>query len=52
MKPLTWVLWFGPFVLVLLALVMLARYIRQRRAQDVSELSDAQREQAQTLLKG
>ena len=51
-KPLTWVLWFGPFVLVLLALVMLARYIRQRRAQDVSELSDAQREQAQTLLKG
>jgi cytochrome c-type biogenesis protein CcmH len=51
-KPLTWVLWFGPFVLVLLALAMLARYIRQRRAQDVSELSDAQREQAQTLLKG
>jgi cytochrome c-type biogenesis protein CcmH len=30
-KPLTWVLWFGPFALVLLALVLLVRYIAQRR---------------------
>jgi cytochrome c-type biogenesis protein CcmH len=51
-KPLTWVLWFGPFLLVLVALVMLGRYIRQRRAQEVVELSEAQRQQAQALLKG
>lgn len=30
-KPLTWALWFGPFALVLLALVLLGRYIAQRR---------------------
>jgi cytochrome c-type biogenesis protein CcmH len=30
-KPLTWVLWFGPFALVLLALILLARYMIQRR---------------------
>ena len=30
-KPLTWVLWFGPFLLLLLALTVLARLLRARR---------------------
>jgi cytochrome c-type biogenesis protein CcmH len=51
-KPLTWLLWFGPFLLVLVALVMLTRYIRQRREQEVEALSEEQRQQAQALLKG
>jgi len=32
-KPLTWALWFGPFALLVLALVVLGRYLRQRRTQ-------------------
>lgn len=52
-KPLTWVLWFGPFFLLLLAAFALGAYLRQRKKQVSSpELSDAQRERAEQLLKG
>jgi cytochrome c-type biogenesis protein CcmH len=52
-KPLTWVLWFGPFFLFLLAAFVMAAYLRQRKKQVASlELSDAQRERAEQLLKG
>lgn len=52
-KPLTWVLWFGPFFLLLLAAVAMGAYLRQRKKQVASlELSDAQRERAEQLLKG
>ena len=52
-KPLTWVLWFGPFFLLLLAAFALGAYLRQRKKQMPSlELSDAQRERAEQLLKG
>jgi cytochrome c-type biogenesis protein CcmH len=52
-KPLTWVLWFGPFFLLLLAAVAMGAYLRQRKKQVTSlELSDAQRERAEQLLKG
>ena len=52
-KPLTWVLWFGPFFLFLLAAFVMAVYLRQRKKQVASlELSDAQRERAEQLLKG
>ena len=52
-KPLTWVLWFGPFFLLLLAAFAMGSYLRQRKKQVASlELSDAQRERAEQLLKG
>jgi len=52
-KPLTWVLWFGPFALLMLALLVLLRYLRQRRAQvpSVTTLSEADRARAEQLLK-
>ncbi len=52
-KPLTWVLWFGPFLLLLIAAIFLGMYLRQRRAIAASvALSDEARERAKQLLKG
>ena len=52
-KPLTWVLWFGPFVLLLVAAVFLGVYLRQRRQQVApAVLSDEDRARAQQWLKG
>jgi cytochrome c-type biogenesis protein CcmH len=52
-KPLTWVLWFGPFLLLLIAAIFLGVYLRQRQTLAVpTELSDAARERAKQLLKG
>lgn len=52
-KPLTWVLWFGPFFLLLLAAFALGAYLRQRKKQVPSlELNEAQRARAEQLLKG
>jgi cytochrome c-type biogenesis protein CcmH len=51
-KPLTWVLWFGPFLLLVLAAVFLGVYLRQRRALAApTALSDADRERAKQWLK-
>ncbi len=52
-KPLTWALWFGPFALLVLALVVLGRYLRQRRDQvpRQTSLSEADRARAEQLLK-
>ena len=51
-KPLTWVLWFGPFLLLLVAAVFLGIYLRQRRVLTPPVvLSDAERERAKHLLK-
>lgn len=52
-KPLTWVLWFGPFLLLVVAVIFLVMYLRQRRslAQPVA-LSDEARERAKQWLKG
>jgi len=52
-KPLTWVLWFGPFLLLVIAAVFLGVYLRQRRAIAAPvALSDEARERAKQLLKG
>ena len=52
-KPLTWVLWFGPFLLLVIAAVGLGMYLRQRRALAApAALSDEARERAKQLLKG
>jgi cytochrome c-type biogenesis protein CcmH len=52
-KPLTWVLWFGPFLLLLVAAIFLGVYLRQRRALSApAALSDEARARAKQLLKG
>lgn len=52
-KPLTWVLWFGPFLLLLIAAIFLGLYLRQRRRLAASvALSDDERERVKLLLKG
>jgi len=51
-KPLTWVLWFGPFVALLMAAIFLLAYLRQRRlAVYPQALSDADRARVEQLLK-
>ncbi len=50
-KPTTWALWFGPFILLIGALVGLARMVRRNQAQPPSPALDAaQRDKAQALL--
>lgn len=52
-KPLTWVLWFGPFLLLVIAAIFLGSYLRQRRAlASPVAMTDGERERAQQLLKG
>ena len=52
-KPLTWVLWFGPFLLLALGVIGMALYLRQRQSEQAApaSLSDADRLKVQALLK-
>ena len=51
-KPLTWVLWFGPFLLLVGGLIGMGIYLRQRRQPtETKALSDAERQRAAQLLK-
>lgn len=51
-KPMTWVLWFGPFLLLIGAVVMLVRMVRRsQRSAAAPTLDAAQRAKAQSLLK-
>jgi cytochrome c-type biogenesis protein CcmH len=52
-KPLTWVLWFGPFLLLALGVIGMALYLRQRQSTQTAQvsLSDDDRRKVQTLLK-
>lgn len=51
--PTNYLLWFGPFIFLIAGLVILFKYIRQRR-DTIGEtpLSDAERERAKQLLGG
>ena len=51
-KPLTWLLWFGPFALLLCGVVGMALYVRQRQAvQKLTQpLSEKERDQVRVLL--
>jgi cytochrome c-type biogenesis protein CcmH len=50
--PTTYLLWFGPFVLLLAGLALLFRYLKQRRELIVEQpLSAEERHRAETLLK-
>jgi cytochrome c-type biogenesis protein CcmH len=52
-KPLTWVLWFGPFILLVMGVIGMSVYLRQRQAsQSHSQtLSDEDRRKVQEILK-
>jgi len=52
-KPLTWVLWFGPFLLLITAIMGMAYYLRQRQSVQASQtvLSDEDRRKVQEILK-
>jgi len=51
-KPITWLLWFGPFLLLIGAIVMLVRMVRRnQRGAESPVLDAAQRKKAQSLLK-
>jgi cytochrome c-type biogenesis protein CcmH len=51
-KPITYALWAGPFILLLVGIVVLVSYLR-RRSQQVEEkpLSEADKKRAEALLK-
>jgi cytochrome c-type biogenesis protein CcmH len=51
-KPLTWVLWFGPFLLLVVAVGGMFSYVRQRQSAQttVAALSDTDRRKAQAIL--
>ena len=52
-RPTTYLLWFGPFVLMLGGFVLLFRYVKQRRALIVDRpLSIEERQRAEKLLRG
>ena len=52
-KPLTWVLWFGPFLLLVLGVFGMTVYLRQRQSVQTAQvsLSDEDRRKVQNLLK-
>lgn len=51
-KPITWALWFGPFFLLIGALVVLVRMVRRsQRSAAPAALDPIQRAKAQSLLK-
>jgi len=50
-KPITWLLWFGPLLLLFGAVIFLLRIIRaSQKETDQPKLDDAQRAKAQALL--
>jgi cytochrome c-type biogenesis protein CcmH len=50
-KPTTWLLWFGPFVLLIAAAATLLVYLRRRQARTAAaQLTPEQHHQAQALL--
>lgn len=50
-KPITWMLWFGPFLLLIGALAGLVRMVRRSQSSTAAPALDpAQREKAQALL--
>jgi cytochrome c-type biogenesis protein CcmH len=51
LKPTTWLLWLGPFVLLVVALGALLAYVRRRRAPEVT-LTDDERSRAVAILGG
>lgn len=51
LKRSTWLLWFGPFVLLLLGLFILFRILRQAPAASTNDLSEEERTRLRRLLR-
>jgi cytochrome c-type biogenesis protein CcmH len=51
-RPSTWLLWLGPFALLMLGLVLLARIVQRRQRAAPPPLTPAERSRAQALLEG
>jgi cytochrome c-type biogenesis protein CcmH len=49
-KPTTWLLWFGPFVLLLIGAVVLVRTLRARNHEAPAALAQDQRQEAKKML--
>ncbi len=50
LKPSTWLIWFGPFVLLLIAAFLLLRSIRRQQKVPATEISAEDRERLNTIL--
>jgi cytochrome c-type biogenesis protein CcmH len=50
LKPSTWLIWFGPFVLLLIAVFLLLRSIRRQQKLPTAEISAAERARLDALL--
>jgi len=50
MKPSTYLLWFGPFLLMIIAAVLLLRAVRRQERTQAAEISAADRERLDNLL--
>jgi len=51
LKPSTYLLWIGPFVLLLIAVFFLLRHLRRRQGVTTAPLSEEERRRAEELLK-
>ena len=51
-KTSTWVLWGGPFVLLVLAFLFLLRHVGRTKPEEDAELTEEAKQRAQRLLKG
>ncbi len=49
-KPLTWALWIGPFVILLLGLLVLIRFIRSRQTEPGGDIDAEKLKKARQLL--
>jgi cytochrome c-type biogenesis protein CcmH len=49
-KPTTWVLWFGPFVIMGIVALLLALWIRRRGRQPATELTEQERQRLKDIL--
>ena len=51
-KPTTWLLWTGPFVFLVIGIIVLVRYLRRRDSQVAhSTLTEEEKQRAEALLK-
>ena len=49
-KPSTWLIWFGPFVLLLVATLILVRSLRRQQRSSRAEISSADRQRLNRIL--
>lgn len=49
-KPSTWLIWFGPFVLLLIAIVLLVRSLRRQQRATRAEISTEDRQRLNRIL--